>query len=508
MKWWGYLAAVAAASATSGASQARPEEPAPLPAEIPALKLLRKVESAATPAERLALLDEALAALAQPTPFRGLVLCARGSLLDQMDRFAEARAAFEECRRPRPEDARPVLALGFEAVEQKQPVEAAQLVMRAAAMDPEAVRTVPPASMTALFRLLRYARSDEVLHRLTDTLVASGWARENPGLFSSLAAVVMRDRLQAGSRKEALALLPSVLSPQTGVGLLIDRRFSGIWPEIENWAGADLSVQKQALLDLARAAYEASHGESELIAYANALADTGHREEAIAQLQRARLAPSGRSDAYHRHEVIVKLGHLLAAVGRAPEGLSLMRGALTGPDAQDRSVANVVPNLAVELLLNHDHAGALALLDARTPGEDVVEDPAAIGYFVALRACALQGLGRKGEARKALSRVQASYATNTDAVEIATGCAGSPDAQAALWISTARDPETRTEALTALAAARCRRERGIPPRSLKGEALMQLTGRRDVDAVYDALARPLPDRYGPAAVSYEAAAGR
>ena len=99
--------------------------------------------------------------------------------------------------------------------------------------------------------------------------------------------------------------------------------------------------------------------------------------------------------------------------------------------------------------------------------------------------------------------MRAIYSTNADAVEIATDCAGSPEAQAALWIANAQDVELRTAALVEVAAARYRLKKGLPTDSIKSEAVARLAQRADVREVYDRFARQLPDAYGPASVHFE-----
>ena len=101
-----------------------------------------------------------------------------------------------------------------------------------------------------------------------------------------------------------------------------------------------------------------------------------------------------------------------------------------------------------------------------------------------------------------MSRVQTVYATNEDAVEIATYCVGSADAQAALWIAHAENEERRTGALTALAEERYRLEKGMPGESIKSEALRRISDRPDVRAAYERLARDLPEPYRPALVDF------
>ncbi len=484
-------------------ASAQRSDPQPLDSELPALKLLTQSGAQTSPAQRLALVDQALAMLDQPTPFRGAVLCTRAQVLQFLMRYDEARASLEQCRQLLPDDPRVLVGSAFDEAEQRRPVEAAKLLIRAAQLGPDAVRQIPPSSMGMVLRPLRYARADKVLDDLLASLAASGWERNNPQVFAEVAVPVVRHMIIEGRVADALAMLPSILSPQAGVAMLIDRRYAAIWPQVEAWAGSDLSVQRRALLDGTRAAYQTSRSPDDFLAYTAALTRTGHRDQAIGELRAWLAAPPVQTDPWYRNAVVVRFGRFLGQSGNREEGIARMKAALGGPDASDRSVANIVPNLVIQMLMAKDYAGALSVLDARTPDAGGVEAQPALGYFVALRACALAGAGRKAEADRELLRVQTVYATNDDAVKIAVGCVATPGAQAALWIKRAENDETRTDALVELTTARARAAKSMPIDSLDEAALRQVATRADVAAVYDRLGRSLSPNYVPALLDFE-----
>ena len=316
----GFALTLAAFSAAPLAAQ--PTDPPPLDAELPALRLLGEIDRQTPLTRRLELLDQALAMLVQPTPLRGRILCGRAVTLTELGRDDQARIGWEQCRQLRPNDPYLLLALAFSNVERLQPVEAAQLIIRSASLSPDAVRKIEPESMMMVFRQLRYARAYPVADRLTDALVSTGWARDNPGVFSAMAAAVLRHRVREGNGPAALALIPTILAPDTGVGMLIDRRFESIWPQVEAWAGADLSLQRKALLEGARAIYETSPSADRLLAYVDALRKTGHRGEAIRVLEAQRNLTLRGADAFYRNRAVTVLGRLLAAEGRRTEAFA------------------------------------------------------------------------------------------------------------------------------------------------------------------------------------------
>ena len=487
---------LAAALLVATPAIAQRHEPLPLPTEQPALPLLGQAARTANPAARLALIDRALALLVQPTPLRGWVLCGRAATLRDLHRDDEARDAVDQCRQLRPDDPRVLVFQAFSETERQRPVEAAQLLLRAAELDPAAVNDVDPSSMGTVFRLLRYQHQDALADRLIVRLATAGYARQDPETFAGFALVAVRSRVAAGDLAGARALLPGILSPAVGLRLLIDRRLQPIWPDVERWAGMDLSVQRHALREGARGAFELTPTPAHRVAYAVALASTGHRREGIDLLDRWPVR--GDDDPWFRNSAAVKLGRWLTAEGRPNDGIARMQAALDGPWSRDPSSANVVPNLAIQLLVAGRAREAVVLLDQRTAHEDGVESPAALGYFVALRACALAGVGRHDEAAALLDRVRTVYAGVRQAVDIATGCVGTPDQAAALWIARAEDPETRGDALVALEGARYARDHGRRVTTLEEVAMRRLLDRGDVQAAYDRFARPVPDGYRPA----------
>ena len=421
-------------------ASAQRSDPPPQPSEEPALAILNEGSSARSDAERLVFIDRALAMLLQPTPFRGAVLCTRGALLARMDRQQEARAAFDQCRQLRPDDPRVLMAIALNDAQDKRPSDSARLIMRAVTIDPHAADQVDPSSMDTVVRQLRYARQDALANDLLSRLATTGYARLNPAAFSDAAFVAVLSRVQQGNVEGAVQMLPSVIAPEPGLKMLIDRQFAPIWPSVEQWAGTDLSIQRKALLDGARSTYEATPTPASRVAYAVALVDTGHRQQGIAVLEEWLSDPSTFApDLWYRNNAVVKLGRWLGEVGRREDGIRRMQEAMSGPAGHDPSANNVVPNLVIQQLLSHDYAGAAATLDRHTPGTDGLETPAAAGYFVALRACADEGAGKHELALTGSRRVKTVYASVDGAVTLALGCVGSSDEQAAYWLGLA-DP--------------------------------------------------------------------
>ncbi len=482
----------------SGALSAQQVEPAPLVAEQPALAVLNQLGGAPSDAARLVLFDRALALLPQPTALRGHVLCGRAALLGRLHREDEARLGFDQCRQLLPDDPNVLLPIAFDESRRKRPVEAAQLIIRAAKRNAPGLDHIDADMMATILRQLDYAGAGDLGDTLIDALVSAGYPRDNPGVFSQYVQTAILYRLRIGDGATAAQLLPSVLSPRAGVAMLVDRRYAPIWPAIEQWAGSDLSVQRAALLAGARATFEAHETPETRLAYAQALVNTGHRGDAIALLDQGLHTDGLAQDMWVRSMAVLKQGRWLAEQGDRAEGIRRMRAAIDAPAQTDSGIENIVPNLVMQLLLAEDFSGATEMLDRHPPSPDKLESPAAQGYFVALRACALQGLGKHDEAAAQLARLRSVYASAKSAEDYAVACVAPIDEQARHWIARARNFDTRTEALVGLETARYRAKKALPALSLTEQMLRRIAPRADVQRAFAELGRPLPDSYAPA----------
>jgi hypothetical protein len=497
---------VLAAFATATAAQ-RPD-PAPLPSEEPALPFLMQSSTVATDTERLVLIDRALALLLQPTAFRGSILCYKGATFDRMDRRQEARAAFDQCRQLRPDDPRVLMAIAFDNLQDQRPVDAAGLIMRAVAVDPHAADDLDPSSMDAVVRQLRYARQDALANELLAKLATTGYARLNPSAFSASAFAAVLNRVQQGNLEGAVQMLPSVVAPEPGVKMLIDRQFAAIWPSVERWAGGDLSIQRKVLLDGARSTYEAAPTPSSRVVYAAALVQTGHRQDGIALLDKWLSDPTtSGDDAWYVNNAAVKLGRWLGNTGKRAQGIQRMQQAMSGPAGRDPSANNIVPNLVIQQLLAHDYQGALRTLDQNTPSPEKLETPAAAGFFIALHACADEGAGKHEVAMAKAQSVRLVYGSVEGAVTLAVACLASPDEQARVWRERVTDPLRRSAALLDIAKARYRKQHDLPLEAVDDAMMRRLSERPDVQEAYTKFGRELPAAYLPALDDFNEAPG-
>lgn len=475
------------------------------PREATTAEVFRRLQTMPDAAQQLTVIDRALAALMQPTPDRGMLLCMRSEVLEGLNRSAEARLSFDQCRVLLPNEPKVLLASARYNLIDGRPVEATGQLIRAAALQPSLVNQVSVETMQSLLRQLRYAGRDELASQLIETLVSTGYGREDPRAFSALLLSVIIYRLNDGKTAEAVALLPSMIDPDAGLRLMIDRRATSIWPDLDRWAGGDFTAQRNAYVEATQARFLAENTPAALRPYADALAKTGRRADAI-KLLSTWVGAHGRDDdeAWELARSTVRLALFLAGDGRRAEGIARMQAALALGAGGTYATANITPNLVTELLLQNDYKGALDVLDKHTPAASDLESPAALGYFVALRGCAEEGLGRSAEANAALLTVRAAYAMNDGAVGIATSCVATPADRVAAWIALADEETSRGGALYEFAKVRFQRDHAVPPKSISEMGMLEVVDDPRAQQVYDRYARPVPARYAAAFAGFNA----
>lgn len=442
---------------------------------------------------RIAIIDKALAAYIEPTKLRGQMLCVRGFLLIEAERYGEARESLLRCRQLLPQDPQVLGSLLWLAENDNRPVDAAELLIELAGLGRGAPDDFGSGQLRGVMRRLQYADQMDVAQRLSEAMVNAGWYREEPQLFSSLIEDVMRARLEDGDVAGAVALLPDIIDADIGAAMLIDRRYERIWPQIEAWAGEDMSAQRAALVGAAKAAFDANPTGERRLAYLGALIDTGQRAKGMAAMESWLATPYDAAEGFERALAYSQLGGMFAQDGRIDAMVALMRRGLSEVEAEWQ--LNLAPNYAVQLILAGQYAEADALLDRYSPADGDLEDPAANGYFIALQSCVAEGTGNKKLADAFEARALTDYAGNSAAMSILTACRANDDRLAADWIGRLDDPTRRQAALMAIEMARHALRLRRPPSSLQAKALTRILGRKDLAAAYLRYGRQMPTRY-------------
>ena len=222
-------------------------------------------------------------------------------------------------------------------------------------------------------------------------------------------------------------------------------------------------------------------------AYAQALAWTGQRAQAIALLNTWLAEASTENEAKQsRVAATIRVSRWLQPEGRFDEAIAKMRAALAGPLGREASAGDIVLNLVPALLLAHKPDQALELLDAQSTE---------LALLTAYRSCALKDLGRDAEAATFIMKMKTVHARSVETLGVALGCAGSLDELAPFWIGQLENVESRASALHALQVSRFRRQAGLAIDSLGDLAARRVLDRADVRQVENRLGRPLPVKY-------------
>lgn len=441
---------LALAAAVPPAGPFEPAEPAdrdaPQPDERIGAAALGRALGERSPAAQIADLDRALTALPRPTRFRGLVQCQRGWTLHALDRRAESDAAYEECYRLRPDDSSALWSMSSIALDRGDLRRGVRLLLAAIRADPAPLADYHPGAMDSTLSRLRDAREYALRAELIAALAGSRYSSDDPGWASRKARDAIDDRLAAGDRPGAVALLPLILVPRIGLGLLVDRRYEAIWPDIERWAGGDLVAQRDAYVAAARAAFEVDPSLVLRGNYADALVAAGRGDEARSLLAEA-VADPGLWDE-RRDDIVmtaIRLSAMIESEGDADAALAVLRRMKAAtPAARYPAGANITPNEARLLIGAGRHAEALALLDAELLAADV-DDQAVLDFYRALRLCALRGLGREAEA----TAIAAELGSSIAAQRLAGSCGAGTANDNAQWIQSVQAPDTRSSALVA-----------------------------------------------------------
>lgn len=459
MSGWGAGLLLLLLAATSPVEQSplEPEAPPqtdrdqPQPDEAVGAAAYGRALAAKAPADQIEDLDRAIVALPRPTRFRGQVQCYRGWVLDELGRKADSEAAFAECYQLRPDDPYALWVASSVALGKRDVRRGVRLLLAAIRADPQPLAYYDQAAMDSILRQLAYERLNGVRAELLAELGKAGYGRDDPAWTSTQARDTLDALLASGDRAGAVRMLPLILVPRIGLELLVDRRYQPIWPDIEGWAGGNLVTQRDAYVTAAKAAFDVDPTLARRRNYAVALQAAGRTSEAQALLAAA-LADQSKWDET-RYDIImiaIRLSGMLEAEGRIDEALRVLRRlkAVT-PAAKFAMAANLMPNEARLLIAAGRQAEALKLLDAETPPASRLENRAALGFFTALRICALRGLNREAEAQQLTLQLTRDSGTNVTARQIASGCNRDAADRNQRWIETINDPTRRSEGLLA-----------------------------------------------------------
>jgi tetratricopeptide (TPR) repeat protein len=296
-------------------------------------------------------------------------------------------------------------------------------------------------------------------------------------------------------------LLSHIDDPETIENMLVQKRYSALWPKIEGHAGEHLSKIRASSVASAEQDYLKSPDDHEkLQTYINALRNAGRLDDAIAL--RSKL-PATRDAMAKADEqlgwAVNNLAFALHEAGRADEADQLF--AMLNEAAMDQAswrVSMIINRLEL-LVTDGKFDKAATLLDAtelsaKNDGSDYARQ-----LVRRLKYCTFSSLGRKAEAAKLLEDVMAHAGDAAQPTVEGLLCAGEVDKAEQLTMNTLNDPKATPAMKRAFEADFVRGLQPVPltsdDPSVWANKWALLRRRPAVAAAYARLGRDMPAEY-------------
>lgn len=208
--------------------------------------------------------------------------------------------------------------------------------------------------------------------------------------------------MKRGDVAAASELLPYIDEPQAVENLLIQKRFSTLWPRLEQLAGPNLEKVRASSVASAKRGYARAQDSPEQLQFlANAFRHAGQLDEAIAL--RAKLPATNIAMRSADEEMGWAVNYVALALyeaGRPDDADQLFAMLNDSPIERESWLISMMINRLELLVADGRFDKALPLIEptAKTPGS-----PYAQQLVRRLKFCTLSGLGRKEEATTLLS---------------------------------------------------------------------------------------------------------
>jgi len=233
--------------------------------------------------------------------------------------------------------------------------------------------------------------------------------------------------------------LRSVETVADALAILADERLAFAWPSLLEWAGDDLHLLRDRMLARAQETLEAQvHPKppgrqfvpypdedpkaAAMRGYIQALYSSGDRPRAIALAQEQMRMPFVRDHAnFARAQYAAILGGMLINDNRPEEAIAVLDGAASDESLKEVWRVNVDVNRAALLAITGDYSRALTAIERAEAKFDSQKTglfaglrhmPDSWAQFAWIRACALNGVGRRQEANAIISAIPRSRPTS------------------------------------------------------------------------------------------------
>jgi len=228
--------------------------------------------------------------------------------------------------------------------------------------------------------------------------------------------------VKQGKTEQAAAYLDYLHNPGQMQFLLMDRRMSALWPQLEVKAGKDLSKAIDAYVEHTRKKAEAEDNDYEdKTRYISALNKAGHFKKARTYAEPilkdwSEIEAVGE-DAYW---FVNAHAYTLFNLNRVDEASGVLDKLLVLGVEENSNLISMAINQAGILLKGGQFQKALDKVETiESYGEDMTSDTGKI-FYLDVKACALYQLGRKEDANKIFDEVLKPLVKNQIALEMKT----------------------------------------------------------------------------------------
>ena len=450
--------------------------------------------------------DKALATAAELHPDVGnkpgtaIVEGMRAAALIGLKRDAEARRLMADAERIAPEEPFPTTTVFEGSLIADRFDFAAEALDRLIARFPDIAREQSP-QLVGYFLRNEPKGEDQRNDDRRVALARIGFGGNSNGDW--LAAGAIDILLTRGDAAGAGDLLTYIDDPQSIENMLVLKRYSALWPKLEERAGPHLSKVRASSVASAEEEYlKAPDDHEKLKVYLNALRHSGRLDDAIALRSKlpATREEMGKADedlGWSVNEVALALDE----AGRAAEADQLFAMLNEAPMEKGGWRVSMIINRLELLVTEGKFDKAVALLDgaefsAKNDGSDYARQ-----LVRRLKYCTLSSLGRKDEAAKVLPDVLAHAADAPQATVEGLLCAGDLDKAEQLTLQTLNDTKMTPARKRDFEEDFVRSLQPVPltsdDPSVWANKLAILRQRPAVAAAYARLGRDMPPEYLP-----------
>ncbi|HET6941119.1 MAG TPA: hypothetical protein VFH89_03045 [Sphingomicrobium sp.] len=353
---------------------------------------------------------------------------------------------------------------------------------------PDVVRELDMETMRWILREDREAKTKEADDRLI-ALARLGYAAETTQ-GDYLAYTALKALLKRGEIAEAQDLLQFVNDPDVLESLMIEKRYSPLWPKIEAIVGPHFVNVRDATVKRAEKRLDRNPADSEALSQlAFSLAAAERYDEVIAlQAKLPKTSEAISKIDEHTGWVFDSVAASLFERGRTDEADQVYASLNENPALPDAWLVNMKINRLHLLVSEGKFEKALSLLDVteKAPGSPYAEQ-----LVRRMKYCILRNVGKADEAAKILPEVIEHAKDSYDSTIQALICAGQLDQAEKLALTALSDDEFQSSFVGEMQPVPLRAER----HSIWSDGWDQLRKRPALIKEFERLGRPMPEQF-------------